>query len=497
VQDIKHYFEIYGTPIAAIRGRTTQDKYITRRDDFDSGLLEQVTMQEMVADIMHVAGAKFMVSLSSPLQIVLMVPTPSLSKIALGRALQQHIDLLRMFKFNARIVFVDPFKSLVGLRGTIPGVEVQATGAGDHLPKLDIRIRRIKEMARAVLNGLDYKLPLSFINQLITFCLSRINVMTTSSLTGNWCPRVRMTGRKVDFRKEYALTGDYIEARDPKVVSNSMEPRTEPCIALYPTLNVNGSWKMYSLVTKRIVSRSQFLKPKFTPENIINSMNVLASKGMIKASDIDQAEPVDIDEDVDEPRVITHVPDPNIVEVLEYEDDEEIATPDDDEVEEDEPTIAAEVPAEPNIEVEQLEADEEVEIQLAPVTRRSTRTTAGQTSKYEPYSMLTQGYGLACSNLRVKVALERFGKVAYDSIKEELIQLFVKKKALAHVLLQEFSRVNLHYPILRSHMFLREKFNAVGVFEKIKARLVADGSIQDREDFADEDVSSPTASRSS
>ena len=50
-------------------------------------------------------------------------------------------------------------------------------------------------------------------------------------------------------------------------------------------------------------------------------MNTLASKGMIKASDIDQAEPVDIDPDVDIPRVITHVPDPNIVEVLEYEDE--------------------------------------------------------------------------------------------------------------------------------------------------------------------------------
>jgi len=150
-----------------------------------------------------------------------------------------------------------------------------------------------------------------------------------------------------------------------------------------------------------IVSRSQFVKPKFTPESIINSMNVLASKGMIKASDIDQAEPVDIDPDVDEPRVVTHAPDPNIVEVLVHEDegdsyyiDEDVANPDD-EVEENEPAITAEVPIETNVEVGQLEAEQEVEIQLAPVTRRSTRTTSGQTSKYEPYSMLTQGYGLA------------------------------------------------------------------------------------------------------
>jgi len=63
VQDIKNYFEIYGTPIAAVRGRTTQDKHITRRDDYDFGIKEQVTIQEMVVDIMHVAGVKFMVSL--------------------------------------------------------------------------------------------------------------------------------------------------------------------------------------------------------------------------------------------------------------------------------------------------------------------------------------------------------------------------------------------------------------------------------------------------
>jgi len=211
VQDIKNYFEIYGIPIAAIRGRTTQDKHITKRDIFDEGLKEQITIQEMIADIMHVAGVKFMVAHCSPLQIVLVVPTLSMSMLALGKAMQNIIDIIRMFGFNTRIVYVDPFKSLFGLRGIIPGVEVQSTGAGDHLPKLDIRIRRIKEMARAVLNGLDYKLPLSFVNQLVTFCVCRINVMTTSSLTGNWCPRVHMTGRKVDFKREYALTfGEYV-----------------------------------------------------------------------------------------------------------------------------------------------------------------------------------------------------------------------------------------------------------------------------------------------
>ena len=106
---------------------------------------------------MHVAGRKYLISLVTPLQVVLVVPVTSLSREALGRVMQQHLDLVRMFGFEVRIIFVDPFKSLVGLRGSIPGVEVQPTGAGDHLPKLDIRIRRLKEMARSVLSALDYK----------------------------------------------------------------------------------------------------------------------------------------------------------------------------------------------------------------------------------------------------------------------------------------------------------------------------------------------------
>jgi len=141
-----------------------------------------------------------------------------------------------------------------------------------------------------------------------------------------------------------------------------------------------------------------------------------------------------------------------------------------------------------------LGPEEYIETTINQYTRRSARANAGQTSKYEGFSMLTKGYGLACTNLRVKLALERFGKVAYDAIKDELVQLFFTKGALKPQLLRDYQKSNLHIPILRSHMFLREKYDAMGVFEKMKARLVADGSAQDKTEFNDGDISSPTAS---
>jgi len=146
---------------------------------------------------------------------------------------------------------------------------------------------------------------------------------------------------------------------------------------------------------------------------------------------------------------------------------------------------------------EALEVEEGIEVPVAP-TRKSGRANAGRNPKYDPYAMMTRGYGMACTNLKVKVALERFGKTAYDSIKDELIQLFVKKRALVPMKLEEVlkkvGQANLWFHTVRSHMFLKEKYDAARNFEKIKARLVADGSTQDRNDFKEEDIASPTAS---
>lgn len=76
----------------------------------------------------------------------------------------------------------------------------------------------------------------------------------TSAKTSNVAPRVSFTGRKINYKKEFALAfGDYCECYDPKVISNDAEQkRTEPCIALYPTANANGSWIFLNLVITRM-----------------------------------------------------------------------------------------------------------------------------------------------------------------------------------------------------------------------------------------------------
>ena len=423
--EIKLFYEIYGEPIPSIRGKTTADKGANMKDTYDPGLKLQITEQSLTTDIMHVSGVKFVVSLAEPLNIIISSYVPSLGQGTLGRALKGHLDCLEMFGFHARMTRVDPLKALATLRGRFQGVEIDISGAGDHLPVVDIRIRRIKELARSTIESLKFDMPTSLMRYLITYCVSRINVMTGTS-GGNVSPRVKLTGRKVNYTKEFALKfGDYVEARNPEVVSNSMQPRTQACIALYPTTSLNGAWKMLNLVSKMIVSRTTFHKVKDNPDYIIQVMNELAKSGTIRQEDIEGINPgVHIgNEDLmpeefveEEPQTAKLAPDPNVIEILGANDE----------------SMREERLGEEAVD----EKDEPIINTPAEAGRRSTRSTAGTTTRYEDYvrpdgvSGLTTKWGVALANLRVKVALETFGDKAHDAIADELTSLFIKKESI-------------------------------------------------------------------
>jgi len=109
---------------------------------------------------------------------------------------------------------------------------------------------------------------------------------------------------------------------------------------------------------------------------------------------------IDAEELVEEPPLQTHVPDPNIIETMGDDDDEEEEPGqplESNQTMEPEVQTVVEEPAGGEDLIE--EADEGIEVTAVP-TRRSRRANAGRNSKYEPYGMMTQGYGLACANLR-------------------------------------------------------------------------------------------------
>ena len=137
-------------------------------------------------------------------------------------------------------------------------------------------------MARSIVASLPYKLPTNKANALVTYVVNRRNTRRTRGLNDNVYPRLRFTGRKVDYRIEFGMGfGDYCEVYNPAVTSNSMEQRTQSCIVLYPTGNATGSWIFWNLVTGKHVRRSRWIE-LLTPVRIIDIINTYVCGKEIK-----------------------------------------------------------------------------------------------------------------------------------------------------------------------------------------------------------------------
>jgi Reverse transcriptase (RNA-dependent DNA polymerase) len=82
-----------------------------------------------------------------------------------------------------------------------------------------------------------------------------------------------------------------------------------------------------------------------------------------------------------------------------------------------------------------------------------------------------------------------------ESLHKELTDLH-KKRVFHQVLSRNLSDTQRR-SIIRSKIFLKEKFFPSGLFDKLKFRLVAGGDMQDRSDYVEDETSSPTVSLSS
>jgi hypothetical protein len=99
----------------------------------------------------------------------------------------------------------------------------------------------------------------------------------------------------------------------------------------------------------------------------------------------------------------------------------------------------------------------------------------------------------AAMHISVQQAIKQHGGAAESAIMGELQQM-LDKKVFEPIAEHELTSNQLR-SVIRSFMFLKLKYDSAGVFDKIKARLVAGGHQQDRTVY--DDVSSPTAALTS
>ena len=92
-------------------------------------------------------------------------------------------------------------------------------------------------------------------------------------------------------------------------------------------------------------------------------------------------------------------------------------------------------------------------------------------------------------------ARELYGEVAEESMLNELTKLH-RKNTMVPIDPRSLTRQQRR-KVITSKMFLKEKFLSTGEFDKLKSRLVAGGHRQDRRQYAEWEITSPTVSMAS
>lgn len=103
-----------------------------------------------------------------------------------------------------------------------------------------------------------------------------------------------------------------------------------------------------------------------------------------------------------------------------------------------------------------------------------------------------KAYGL---HISLRRARSKFNVKADEAAIAELLQLH--RKIVWELIRSKNLNRAQRRRIIRSSLFLKEKFNSAGIFDKLKARLVAGGHMQDRSIYSFEETTSPTVNLSS
>jgi len=250
-----------------------------KRAVIDDSLMMSEKQQQLYSDVMHWNSNMFLVTVCDPLQLIMSTHIDRETGDQLGLALQGQLDLLRSRGFIPTVIYTDPAPGFQRLVNHFPGVIVDTGGAQDTNANIDIRIRRIKELCRSVKESLLWKLPKTLVKDLVAYAVARKNILRTTAINLNVCPKVLFTGLKINFAKELGLEfGTYAEVYDG--TDNTSRSRSVPCIALYLCNNATGSWEFLNLKTRTRIRRSHWVRMK-TSQLIIDIMNHYEEKEFV------------------------------------------------------------------------------------------------------------------------------------------------------------------------------------------------------------------------
>lgn len=508
--DVRRAVDIFGPCLKALKGCTTKHKSAAAAVQLVPRIVQK--QQQLQIDIIFVKGCAFLLGVLLPLHYALCEPLLKRTVGEIGNKLKFFLGVAKKRDFETPLIRCDNEGAVAAIAPdlALQGLAVDLAGPGQHVAEVERLARTVKERVR----GYDAVLPFTMCRLILTYCVlfavSGINMVAGATSTSRLSPRELFTGMRTDASRDLRVGfGDYVQCTPP-TTDNSMAPRKEGGIVLLPTGNLTGSVKVLKLSTWQVVIRDQItLLPM--PDQVIDHLNSYATTdAMVRGGlgDHDDGTP-----QADSRDIAAEVPLPAFM---------PIGAPA-------ESMLPTDETPEPGAGVETTAAI--VPSPIAPATpialpetptpvinspqvsgvRRSLRQAGLTPDEHDRVLVLLEQDKIRAEErdpavrsedlhdkhlafkISVKTAMRERGEEARPVIMAEMQQM-VDKSVFHGVRMGGLSKTERR-KIIRSSMFLKDKYLPSGEFEKFKARLVAGGDQQDRSLY--DDVSSPTAATSS
>jgi hypothetical protein len=327
---------------------------------------------------------------------------------------------------------------------------------------------------------------------------------------GGMSPRELYTGVKTDYLRECKIGfGEYVQVYNDDDTTNSMRERTRGAISLGTSGNLQGTYLFMDLITWKVIKRRAWTVLPM-PVEVINQLN---SKAKHENPDLQEVNQEDLNNrginhennlpyipyvpDIREFPEQANQPEPQLIPIEEYVDqNQEILGPQDNilppNVQNGGQDIDYPVPYQPihdheyqlndfeqqNINEDRQVRDENNEFQAIPRYNLRPRKSNWRQRYGDEYIN-----AVTLTNLSIKKAVKQFGSEAAVAIMKEMDQMHTKQ-VWTPMSYEDIKKIN-NGKYIRSLLFLKRKRDGT-----LKARLVADGSMQDRSTATN--ISSPT-----
>lgn len=507
--DAERALRIYGKDAAMLAGKGTRKKspVVSRDDLLTSTSFARDTI--LAIDGFQIGPLKYLLGYNREIGLTLMRPMQDKSQVSLRAALDSFIDTYRARRFNIKAINSDGDAAVKSLHSHLLNkkVHLNITAADEHVPDVERNGRIVKERVRTVLNSLPYTLPISMLRHLVNFVVFTLNLIPRQGTIthGLLSPREIFTGIKAQMKNVPLKFGEFVLISSLSV--KGMDTRRVAALYLGPSGNIQGSMTFVRLDTWGTVTRNNFdvipidnvvinninkrarsektpdyssiiftmgieenLRPLADDENLTSPV-IVNENTVYPTDDMNQnynfSSPERSIEDVDKVIDLVHEIDANSRGDRLHDD----IGPNADSDAEDSGHYALGYDSSPVYEVgsNQRGAGSPYNLRPNPIKRVFT-------------TIVEQ---VLIANISVKNALKLHKEKASESIGKELMQMFTKDvyKVVNPKELTKEQRKN----VIRSHMFLKFKRD-----ESLKARIVADGRMQDRSII--DEPSSPTVS---